>query len=65
MADAIVLATAQVYEAEVVTSDSDFDGVPELTYIPKKRRAIAPTGDLCLRSATASTRILSTHRPAA
>lgn len=39
MADAIVLATARLYEAEVVTSDADFDGVPGVTYIPKKRSA--------------------------
>jgi len=38
MADPIVLATAQMYEAEVVTSDSDFDGVPGVTYIPKKKQ---------------------------
>lgn len=37
MADAIVLATARMYEAEVVTSDSDFDGVPGVTYIPKTK----------------------------
>src|SRR5947209_13509976 len=36
MADAIILATARMYEAEVVTSDSDFDGVPGVTYIPKQ-----------------------------
>jgi predicted nucleic acid-binding protein len=35
MADAIILATAQLYDAEVVTSDADFDGVPGVTYIPK------------------------------
>lgn len=35
MADAIILATARLYEAEVVTSDADFDGVPGVTYIPK------------------------------
>ncbi len=35
MADAIILATARLYEAEVVTSDSDFEGVPGVTYIPK------------------------------
>ena len=35
MADAIILATARLYEAEVVTSDSDFDDVPGVTYIPK------------------------------
>ena len=38
MADPNVLATAQMYEAEVVTSDSDFDGVPGVTYIPKKKQ---------------------------
>ena len=38
MADAIVLATARMYEVEVVTSDSDFDGVPGVTYIPKKTK---------------------------
>ena len=35
MADAIILATARLYEAEVVTSDADFDGLPGVTYIPK------------------------------
>ncbi|HYM59531.1 MAG TPA: type II toxin-antitoxin system VapC family toxin [Thermoanaerobaculia bacterium] len=39
MADAIVLATARLHEAEVVTSDVDFQGVPGVTYIPKKRHA--------------------------
>ena len=37
MADAIVLATARLYEAEVVTSDVDFEGVPGVTYIPKPK----------------------------
>jgi predicted nucleic acid-binding protein len=36
MADAIILATARLHEAEVVTSDVDFDGVPGVTYIPKR-----------------------------
>jgi predicted nucleic acid-binding protein len=36
MADAIVLATAQSHDADVVTSDSDFAGVPGVVYIPKK-----------------------------
>jgi len=35
MADAIILATGRLYEAEVVTSDVDFDGIPGVTYIPK------------------------------
>jgi predicted nucleic acid-binding protein len=37
MADAIILATAQMYEAEVVTSDADFEGVPGVTYIRKPK----------------------------
>jgi len=37
MADAIVLATARLHEAEVVTSDVDFEGVPGVTYIPKPK----------------------------
>ena len=37
MADAIILATARLYEAEVVTSDADFEGVPGVTYIPKPK----------------------------
>lgn len=36
MADAIVLATAQAHNADVVTSDADFAGVPGVVYIPKK-----------------------------
>lgn len=35
MADAIVLATARLHDAEVITSDADFQGVPGVTYIPK------------------------------
>lgn len=35
MADAIILATARMYDAEVVTSGADFEGVPGVTYIPK------------------------------
>lgn len=36
MADAIVLATAQAHDAELVTSDSDFAGLPGVIYISKK-----------------------------
>ena len=36
MADAIVLATAQTHEAEVVTSDADFAGIDGVVYIPNK-----------------------------
>ena len=35
MADAIILATARLHEAEIVTSDADFDGIPGVTYISK------------------------------
>jgi predicted nucleic acid-binding protein len=37
MADAIVLATARLHDAEVVTSDADFKDVAGVTYIPKKQ----------------------------
>jgi predicted nucleic acid-binding protein len=37
MADAIVLATAHAHDADVVTSDSDFAGVPGVVYIAKKK----------------------------
>ena len=36
MADSIVLATAHAYDANVVTSDSDFASIPGVVYIPKK-----------------------------
>ncbi len=34
MADAIVYATAQAREAELVTSDADFENLPGVLYIP-------------------------------
>jgi predicted nucleic acid-binding protein len=37
MADAIILATARMYDAVVITSDADFEGVPGVTYIPKPK----------------------------
>lgn len=36
MADAIVLATARRFQAELVTSDRDFEGITGVTYLPKK-----------------------------
>jgi toxin FitB len=36
MADAIVLATAQMHDADLVTSDADFKGLPRVIYIPNK-----------------------------
>ena len=35
MADAIILATASLYRAELVTSDRDFEAIPGVTYLPK------------------------------
>ncbi len=35
MADAIILATARMFEAEVITSDADFELVAGVTYLPK------------------------------
>lgn len=36
MADAIILATARAHEAEVMTTDSDFEGIPGVTVLSKK-----------------------------
>jgi predicted nucleic acid-binding protein len=36
MADALVLATARKFHAELVTSDRDFEGIAGVTYLPKK-----------------------------
>ncbi len=36
MADAMVLATARKFEAELVTSDRDFERVDGVTYLPNK-----------------------------
>jgi toxin FitB len=36
MADALVLATARKFKAELVTSDRDFEGVTGVTYLRKK-----------------------------
>ena len=36
MADAIVLATARKFQAELVTSDRDFEEIAGVTYLPKK-----------------------------
>jgi len=36
MADAMVLATARKFQAELVTSDRDFEDVAGVTYLPKK-----------------------------
>lgn len=35
MADAIIYATAQAYEASLVTSEAHFEGLPGVEYIPR------------------------------
>ena len=35
MADSIILATASLYRAELVTSDRDFERIEGVTYLPK------------------------------
>lgn len=37
MADAIVYATAQANDADVLTTDDHFKGLPGVTYVPKTR----------------------------
>ena len=39
MADSLILASARLFRAELVTSDVDFDGISDVTYLPKKRSA--------------------------
>lgn len=36
MADALVLATARKFSAELITSDRDFERISGVTYLPKK-----------------------------
>lgn len=38
LADSIILATARAYGAVVWTQDSDFEGIPMVRYIQKKRK---------------------------
>jgi len=37
MADAIMLAVARAFEAELMTTDSDFEGIEGVTVLPKKK----------------------------
>jgi len=39
MADALILATARIYRAELITSDPDFESLPGVVYLPKHGRA--------------------------
>ena len=34
MADAVMLATARMHDAELITTDSDFEGIDGVTYLP-------------------------------
>ena len=36
MADSIMLSTARAYDATFWTQDADFEGVPDVNYIPKQ-----------------------------
>jgi predicted nucleic acid-binding protein len=36
MADSIILATARAYDATLWTQDADFEGIPEVKYVPKQ-----------------------------
>ena len=36
MADSLILATASLYGAELITSDRDFESIPGVTYLPKR-----------------------------
>lgn len=38
VADAVIYASAQKHRAELVTSDDHFEGLPSVTYFPKKDR---------------------------
>lgn len=38
MADSIILATAQFYEAVIWTQDDDFEGMKSVKYFPKKKK---------------------------
>jgi predicted nucleic acid-binding protein len=37
MADAMILATAHLYHAELITSDGDFESLPGVRYLPKPK----------------------------
>ncbi len=37
LADSIILATARAHEATLWTQDEDFDGIPGVRFIPKRR----------------------------
>ena len=35
MADSIIYATGVNHKCQIITADGDFDGLPDVTYIPK------------------------------
>ena len=36
LADSVMLATALAHQATLLTKDADFEGIPEVEFIPKK-----------------------------
>lgn len=42
MADSLILATARLFRAELVTSDADFEGIADVTYLPKAGSITSP-----------------------
>lgn len=44
-ADAIIYATARQADAQLITSDDHFEGLPGVTYFPKKQRGEGPVAD--------------------
>jgi len=44
-ADAIIYATARQADVQLVTSDDHFEGLPWVTYFPKKQRGEGPLAD--------------------
>jgi len=36
LADSVMLATALAHQATLLTQDADFEGIPEVEFIPKK-----------------------------
>lgn len=36
LADSVMLATAWAHQATLLTQDADFEGIPEVEFIPKK-----------------------------
>ena len=39
LADSVVYATARVHEAELITGDADFEGLPSVVYVAKAAKS--------------------------